>query len=129
MTTQEWDAAVGTALLRLGVGAGLLRWRRQVAVVLGGRPGDRVVEGLVVYFGLRDASLGVTALASSRPGRSVSRQLLTQALADATDAALVGAATATGRLRRDRGLAAVALAVGSAAAELAAAGWLRRSRA
>jgi len=124
----RWSVAVGTGLLRLVVGAALWRWRDAAMRAAGARTDDRVMRLLFRYFAVRDAAVGVVTLAASRPGGDVESCLLAQAVADTTDAGLVTAVTAAGRLPRWRGRGAVGLAAGTAAAEYA--GWfaLRRSR-
>jgi hypothetical protein len=124
--TTEWDVAVGTGLVRLAAGAALLRWRRPLVRLTGASDDDRVVMTMFRYFGLRDIALGVAALAASRPGGDVRRQLVVQGLADTTDAGLVAAAVAAGHFPRWRGNGAVALAAGTAISEYAGAWWLSR---
>jgi hypothetical protein len=124
----EWDTAVGTGLLRLGVGAALLRWRTRFARLAGAAEDDRGMRLLFGYFGVRDMTLGVSALAASRPGGDVARQLTWQGVADTVDGAVIGALVAGGRLPRVRGLGMVAVAAVSAAGEYAAAWRLRHRR-
>jgi hypothetical protein len=123
---EPWDVAVGTGLLRLGAGAVLLRWRDPVLRAAGADPDDRVMAALFTYFGVRDLALGLSALAASRPGGDVSKQVALQGVADTVDAALLGAAVAAGRLPGWRGRGAIGLAAGTALAEFAGAGLLRR---
>lgn len=128
MTSREWNTAVGSGLLRLVVGAALLRWRRPLAVRLAGAStDDAVVPALFGYFGVRDMTVGVYTLASTRPGASVAKAVTWQGHADATDMALVAGAMSAGRIPRSRGLAALAVAGGSAASEYLTAIRLRRS--
>jgi hypothetical protein len=118
MTPRQWNTAVSTGLLRLGVGAALLRWRRPLAVRLAGAAADdAVVPALFGYFGVRDMAVGVFTLASTRPGGDVSKAVRLQGHADAIDAGLIAAVMRSGRMSRQRGLGAIALAVGSALSE------------
>src|SRR4051812_17567260 len=88
-TPLEWDVAVGTGLLRIAVGAALLRWRNPVIRLSGASPDDVVVRTLFTYFGCRDVAVGVVTLAATRPGGDVSRALALQGAADATDTAVI----------------------------------------
>jgi hypothetical protein len=118
MTTRTWNTAVGTGLLRLVVGAVLLRFRHPLARRLAGAPADdRLMPLMFGYFGLRDITVGVVTLAATRPGGNVRKAVQLQGLADATDAGIVALAGASGRLSRPRTVAAGAVAVGSAAGE------------
>ena len=127
MTSRAWNTAVGSGLLRIVVGAALLRWRRPLAVRLAGASADdAVVPALFGYFGVRDMTVGVYTLASTRPGGSVAKAVTWQGHADATDMALVAGVMQAGRIRRSRGLAALAVAGGSAASEYLTALRLRR---
>ncbi|MDQ1699410.1 MAG: hypothetical protein QOG34_1273 [Frankiaceae bacterium] len=126
-TSRSWNTAAATGLLRLVVGAVLLRWRHPLARRLGGASdGDRVLPLLFGYFGVRDMTVGVVTLAATRPGGDVPRAVRLQGLADATDAALVAAVAASGRLSRPRAIGAGAVAVVSALGEFATAARLRR---
>lgn len=127
MTSREWNTAVGSGLLRIVVGAALLRWRRPLARRLAGASADdAVVPALFGYFGVRDMTVGVYTLAATRPGGSVAKAVTWQGHADATDTLLVGALMQSGRIPRSRGFGAAAIAVGSAASEYVTA--LRLSR-
>jgi hypothetical protein len=128
MTSREWNTAVGSGLLRVVVGAALLRWRRPLATRLAGAAADdALVPALFGYFGVRDMTVGVATLAATRPGASVARAVAWQGHADATDVALVAGAMHAGRIPRSRGLAAIAVAGLSAASEYLTALRLRRS--
>lgn len=128
VTTRSWNTAVGTGLLRVLVGVSLLRWRGPLARRLGGAAdGDRVLPLLFGYFGVRDMTVGVMTLASTRPSGDVPRAVNWQGIADATDAVLVAGVAASGRLSRPRAIVAGALAVVSAAAEFVTAAQLRRA--
>ncbi|HET6908915.1 MAG TPA: hypothetical protein VFH54_06205 [Mycobacteriales bacterium] len=127
MTNREWNTGVATGLLRFLVGASLLRWRRPLAQRLAGAaPDDNLLPLLFGYFGLRDMTLGVVTLAATRPDGDVPKQVRRQGVADATDAALIGAVMARGRLSRERGIVAIAVAALSALGEFATALQLRR---
>lgn len=78
------------------------------------------------YFGVRDMTLGVVTLAATRPDGDVPKQVRRQGVADATDAALIGAVMARGRLSRERGVVAIVVAALSALGEFATAIQLRR---
>jgi len=120
MTPRQWNTAVSTGLLRVGVGAALLRWRRPLAVRLAGAaPDDSVLPALFGYFGIRDMAVGVYTLASTRPDGNVAKAVRLQGHADAIDAGLIAAVMQSGRMSRQRGIAAIALAVGSALSEYA----------
>jgi hypothetical protein len=126
VTSKEWNTAVGSGLLRVIIGACLLRWRRPLARSLAGAaPDDRVVPLLFGYFGVRDISVGVVTLASTRPTGDVPKAVNLQGLADATDALLIGAVAK--RLPRVKAIAAIALAAVSALAEFATAMKLRKA--
>lgn len=127
-STNEWNVAVGTGLLRLAAGVGLLRAGRTAIRLGGGDPDDRALRALFTYFGVRDITVGLSTLSATRPGRDVSRQVLVQAAADATDGALVAAAMSRGLLPRTRGVGMLGLCWGTAAADLAVVWRLRRSR-
>src|SRR3954447_10251947 len=124
--SEEWDLGVATGLIR--VGAGIVLWRAPATAIrmAGGSPDDGLLRTLFRYFAVRDIALGVATLASTRPGGDVVRSLTLQGVADTVDGAAVGALVSTGRLRRVQGLAAVALAAGTAVVEYAAAWRLRR---
>jgi hypothetical protein len=79
------------------------------------------------YFGVRDMTVGVVTLASTRPSGDVARAVNWQGVADATDAALIAAVAASGRLSRQRAIGGGALAAVSAAAEFVTAAQLRRA--
>jgi hypothetical protein len=127
MTSREWNTAVGSGLLRVVVGAALLRWRRPLAVRLAGASADdAVVPAMFGYFGARDMAVGVFTLASTRPDGDVPKAVRLQGHADATDSLLVGALMKSGRIPRPQGIGALAVAVGSAASEYLTAWRLRR---
>jgi hypothetical protein len=127
VTPREWNTAVGTGLLRIGAGAALLRWRRPLAQRLAGAAADdAVVPALFGYFGVRDITVGVLTLASTRPGGDIAKAVRLQGHADTTDAALIAAVMQSGRIPRQRGIGAIALAVGSALSEYVTAWRLRR---
>ena len=118
MTPREWNTAVSTGLLRVGVGAAMLRWRRPLAQRLAGAPADdAVVPALFGYFGARDITVGVLTLASTRPDGDVPKALRLQGHADATDALLIAGLMQSGRMSRQRGIGAIALAAASALGE------------
>lgn len=128
MTSRQWNTAVATGLLRLGVGASLLRWRKPLSQRLAGAaPDDGVVPALFGYFGVRDMLVGVYTLASTRPTGSVSKAVRLQGHADATDALLVAAVMQSERIPRRQGIAAIAVAAGSALSEYGTALSLRRT--
>ena len=116
-TTTEWDAAVGTGLVRLVAGALLLSRPRAVIGLGGGDPDDAVLRATFTYFGVRDLTLAAGALTATRPGRSARRQLMLQTLGDLTDAVLISALVSAGRLPRGRGTGFAALAAGTAVAD------------
>src|SRR3954469_18047497 len=124
--SDEWDLGVATGLIRIA--AGVMLWRAPATAIrmAGGSPDDGLVRLLFRYFAIRDIGLGVATLASTRPGGDVVRSLTLQGVADTVDGAAVGALVSTGRLHRGRGIAAVALAAGTAVMEYAAAWRLRR---
>jgi len=127
VTNREWNTGVATGLLRVAVGASLLRWRRPLAQRLAGAtPDDNLLPMLFGYFGVRDMTLGVVTLAATRPDGDVPKQVRRQGVADATDAALIGAVMARGRLSRERGVVAIVVAALSALGEFATAIQLRR---
>lgn len=129
MTPREWNTAVGTGLLRIAVGAVLLRWRRPLAQRLAGAaPDDNLVPLLFGYFGVRDITVGIVTLAATHPNGDVAKAVNLQGLADATDAGIIVAVTARGHLPRDRSWGAFAVAAGSAVAEFATAWDLKRRR-
>lgn len=123
---REWDVAVGTGLLRLVAGIGLLRERSWLIRNSGGSSDDRTLRLLFTYFGVRDIALGVSALAATRPGSNVPAQLVSQGVADTVDAGLLARMVATGHLPRVRGAGAIGLAAGTALTEYAGA-WKLRS--
>lgn len=124
--TTDWDVAVGTGLLRLAAGSALLRWRGPLARRAGAAPDDRLATALFGYFGVRDIAVGLSALAASRPGSDVRRQLVLQGIADSTDTAILAFAVSRGRFPRVRGAGLVAVAAVTAMSEYAAAWWLPR---
>jgi hypothetical protein len=127
MTSREWNTAVGSGLLRVVVGAALLRWRRPLATRLAGASADdAVVPALFGYFGARDIAVGLFTLASTRPDGDVAKAVRLQGHADAVDSLLVGALMQAGRIPRSRAAGAAAVAVGSAMSEYATAWRLRR---
>ena len=126
-TAPEWNAGMSTGLLRLGVGAAILRWRHALVRFTGGADDDQLLQLLFTYFGIRDMTLGVLALLSTRPGGDVPKQVALQGVADTIDGGLVAALVARGRLPRPRGIALVAVAAGSALSEYAGAWQLRRA--
>jgi len=128
MTSREWNTAVGTGLLRLGVGAALLRWRKPLAQRLAGAAADdTVVPMLFGYFGVRDMLVGLVTLASTRPNGDVRKAVRLQGHADATDALIVTAVMRSGHIPQRQGIGAVAVAAGSAVSEYATALRLKRS--
>jgi hypothetical protein len=127
VTPREWNTAVGTGLLRIAAGTALLRWRKTLAVRLAGAAyDDRVVPLLFGYFGVRDITVGVLTLASTRPDGDVAKAVALQGHADSTDTLLVAGVMQTGHIPRSRGLVAIAVAGLSAAGEYATAWRLRR---
>ena len=129
MTPRAWNTAVSTGLLRIAAGAALLRWRRPLATRLAGASADdAVVPALFGYFGVRDITVGLFTLASTRPDGDVSKAVRWQGHADAVDAGLVAAVMQSGRIPRSRGIAAIVVAGASAAAEYLTALRLRRAR-
>jgi len=127
-TTRSWNTAVATGLLRVLAGLSLLRWRGSLARRLGGAgDGDRLLPLLFGYFGVRDITVGVVTLASTRPDGDVPKAVNWQGVADATDAALVTAVALSGRLSRPRAIVAGIVAVVSALAEFVTAARLRRA--
>ena len=127
MTSREWNTAVGTGLLRVGVGAVLLRWRKPLSQRLAGAPADdSVVPMLFGYFGVRDILVGLFTLASTRPTGDVRKAVRLQGHADATDALLVTAAMRSGRIPQRQAIGAIALAGGSAVSEYVTALALKR---
>ena len=128
MTSREWNTAVATGLLRVIVGSALLRFRRPLAQRLAGAStDDAVVPALFGYFGLRDITVGLVTLASTRPDGDVAKAVRLQGHADASDTLLVAALTQTGRVPRTRGIAMMVIAAGSALSEYATSLQLRRS--
>jgi hypothetical protein len=126
-SSRSWNTAVATGLLRVGIGAALVRWRHPLARKLGGAAdGDKLLPLLFGYFGVRDMSVGVATLAATRPGGDIPRAVRWQGVADTTDAALVAAVAASGRLTRTRAIAAGAVAVVSALGEFVTAARLRK---
>ncbi len=124
----DWRLAVGTGTTRILAGAALLRWRRSLIRLSGGTDTDRRSRLLFTYFGVRDVALGVSALAATRPGGDVSKQLALQGAADATDTVLLRRAVRRGRLTGWRGHGVVALAAGTAIADGASLVQLKRHR-
>lgn len=128
MTSREWNTAVATGLLRVVVGSALLRFRRPLAQRLAGASADdAVVPALFGYFGLRDITVGLVTLASTRPDGDVAKAVRLQGHADASDTLLVAALTQTERVPRARGIAMMVIAAGSALSEYATSLQLRRS--
>lgn len=128
MTSREWNTAVATGLLRVVVGSALLRFRRPLAQRLAGASADdAVVPALFGYFGLRDITVGLVTLASTRPDGDVAKAVRLQGHADASDTLLVAALTQTERVPRTRGIAMMVIAAGSALSEYATSLQLRRS--
>jgi len=128
VTSREWNTAVATGLLRVVVGSALLRFRRPLAQRLAGAStDDAVVPALFGYFGLRDITVGLVTLASTRPDGDVAKAVRLQGHADASDTLLVAALTQTGRVPRTRGIAMMVIAAGSALSEYATSLQLRRS--
>ncbi|MDT4943066.1 MAG: hypothetical protein QOJ34_3155 [Pseudonocardiales bacterium] len=128
MTSREWNTAVGTGLLRLGVGAALLRWRKPLSQRLAGASADdTVVPMLFGYFGVRDMLVGLVTLASTRPSGDVRKAVRLQGHADATDALLVTAVMRSGRIPQRQGIGAIAVAGGSAVSEYVTALALKRA--
>lgn len=113
-TKRQWQIAVGTGVLRLGIGAGLITMRGFGARVLGAERDDSVTPGVLVGFGARDSMLGIAALAATRPGGDVALQSRLQAGMDLVDAAVTGAMTATGRIGKWQGYAVTGLSLGIA---------------
>jgi hypothetical protein len=125
-TPRQWNTAVATGLLRVGVGSALLRWRRPLAVALAGADADdALVPALFGYFGARDIVVGLLTLASTRPDGDVAKAVRLQGHADTTDGVIIGALTQTGRLARDRGIGMGVIAVVSALSEYLTAHRLR----
>lgn len=114
-----WDVAVATGTVRLAAGATLIRGAEPLAKLLGAGD-DPVTRQLLLGFGVRDTALGVSALAASRPGRNVRRQLELQLAFDLVDASVISWAVSRGHLPRMRGIACAVTALASAAAEFAA---------
>lgn len=125
-TPLEWNVAVGTGVLRLVVGAGLLRRRDWLIRKAGGSPDDRLSRALFTYFGCRDIVVGIASLSQSRPGGTAPRLLVAQGIADTTDTALISGVRATGRFPGWRGAGMSLLAGGTALAEYAAAYAVKR---
>ena len=125
--TQQWQTAVALGFIRIGAGVGLLRKRDYVVRLTGGSPTDRVLRGLVTFWGVRDLALGVRMLAATRPTANVPREVAVHGVADTIDTAIVTGLVTAGRLPRVRGTGAAALAAGTAAGEFAAAWRLRRA--
>jgi hypothetical protein len=128
VSSREWNTAVGSGLLRIGVGACLLRWRRPLAQRLAGASADdAVVPALFGYFGIRDVVVGLVTLASTRPDGDVVKAVMLQGHADATDTLLVAGLMQAGRIPRSRGIGAMAVAGVSAVSAYATAWRLRRT--
>jgi hypothetical protein len=127
MTSREWNTAVGTGLLRLVVGAGLLRWRKPLSQRLAGASADdSVVPALFGYFGVRDILVGLVTLASTRPDGDVRKAVRLQGHADASDAVIITAVMRAGRIPQRQAFGAIAVAGGSAVSEYATALSLKR---
>lgn len=127
-TSREWQAAMGTGLLRIGAGVALLRWRDQAIRLSGGVPTDRTMRTVFTYFGVRDITLGVSTLLATRPGADVSKQVAIQGAADAGDTAILVGLVRSGKLPRVQGSGVVALAGVTALANLASSFKLSRLR-
>ena len=127
-TTTEWNVAVGTGLMRVAVGAALLRFRGTAIRLSGGDPDDKALRALFTYFGIRDFTLGVSALAASRPDGDVQRQTVLQAAADTTDGMALAALTSRGHLPQLRGLGLAAVAWGTAVVDVGLLWRLRHRR-
>lgn len=126
-STTDWGVAVGTGMVRIAAGVGLLRSRRSLIRLAGGDPDDALLGALFTYFGVRDVAVGVATLATTRPGAQPRNAVLLQGAADTTDAALIVAVIRSGRLPVVRGAGMVALAAVTALIEYAGALRLRRS--
>lgn len=127
-TTREWQAAIGTGLVRLGAGVALLRWRDLAIRLSGGVPTDRVMRSVYTYFGVRDLALGVSTLLATRPGADVSKQIAVQGVADAADTAIVVGLVRAGKLPRIQGSGVALLAGATAATNLVTSLQLKRLR-
>ena len=125
--TQQWQAAVAFGLIRIGAGVGLLTRRDYVVRLTGGSPKDRLLRGLITFWGVRDVALGVRMLAATRPTANVPREVSLHGVADTVDTAIVTGLVTAGRLPRVRGTGAAALAAGTALGEFATAWRLRRA--
>jgi hypothetical protein len=120
-TTRQWNCAVGTGVLRVGIGTGLVALSGFGARMLGADRDDRVVPTVLAALGVRDVALGVIALAATRPGADVAKAIRLQAVFDGFDAAVGGSLLASGRIDRPQGVATVGVALASAAADWAVA--------
>lgn len=124
--TRDWQAAVAFGLIRVGAGVGLLRYRDDAIRFTGGSPDDPVLRGIFTFWGVRDIAVGLRALAATRPGANVPREITYHGVADTVDTAIVVGLIADGRLPRVRGGGAAALAAVTALGEYATAWRLRR---
>lgn len=118
-TTRQWEIAVGTGVLRLGIGAGLVTMRGFAARMLGADRDDELVPAALIAFGVRDGLLGVAALASTRPGADVATQAKLQTFFDVVDAAATAGLTAGGRIGRWQGYAVTGFSLGVAVVDYA----------
>ena len=123
----HWDTAVGVGLIRIGAGVALLRKRDFAIRFCGGSPNDPVLKTLFMFWGVRDIALGVNALAATRPGGDVPRQVAQHGVADTIDTGIIAGLIATERLPRPRGVMAAVLAAGTALIEFATAWRLKRA--
>jgi hypothetical protein len=124
---RQWDTAVATGLIRIGAGVLLLRRRDMAIRLCGGSPSDPLLRTVFTFWGVRDLTLGVAALAATRPTANVPRTLAQQGIADTVDTGIIVGLIATERLPRSRGAGAAALAAGTALGEYATAWRLRRA--
>jgi hypothetical protein len=118
-TAAQWRIAVGTGVLRLGVGSGLIALRGFGARVLGADHDDGFLPAVLAGLGARDSALGLAAFASTRPRASVGRQVKLQSAFDLVDASIVGGLVAARRIPRGRGWAVVGISLASAVADYA----------
>lgn len=125
-TTSQWNAAVGTGIVRLAAGSGLVATAGFSARLLGAERDDSLVPNVLMGLGARDLALGLLALASTRPGGRVGRAIAAQAAFDVVDAGVVLGLIAGGRIRRLQGGGAVALALVTGAMDAAVARYASR---
>lgn len=116
---RQWQIAVGTGVMRLGIGASLIAMRGFGSRLLGAERDDGVVPAALIGFGARDSLLGLAALASTRPGGDVATQLKLQTFSDLFDAGATAALTGAGRIGRWQGYAVTALSLGVAVVDFA----------